>query len=117
MDTNVIATLIVYSGLVLLCALLMIAAREQAKSYYPQRDFPLYDGGFVDILAHVALWMMVGSVLFAGLVDMLNWALKSNAPSVSDLVHYYLNMYPFVGWIIAGLVYHLLVDRPAQPRL
>lgn len=116
MDSNVIATLVVYAGLVILCALLMIAARDQHRERYPQPDFPIWNGGVMEILAHVALWLCVGSILFAGMVDILIWATRSNGTSVSDLIHYYLNMYPFLGWILAGLAYHFLVDRPQPPQ-
>ena len=116
MNEDVLATLIVYVGLVLLCALLMIAARDQHRERYPQPEFPVYEGGIMEILSHVALWLVVGSLLFAGLVDVLIWATRSNSASVSDLVHYYLNSYPFLGWILAGLAYHFLVDRPQPPR-
>lgn len=114
MDTQ-FGSLVVYFCFLLIVFLLCIAARHR-----PQRMVVLQEDGIVDVnglevLAHVALWLLVGSLIFAGAVDVLGWATKSKSNSVSNLIHYYFNLYPWLGWIAAGLVYHLLVDRPAPP--
>ena len=68
------------------------------------------------ILSHLALWMLVGALVFAGLVDVLMWATRSDDPTVSDLVWYYFTVYPWLAWIAAGLAYHLLVNTPHLPH-
>lgn len=110
------SALIVYSCLILLCILLAIAAHNDKRHRIPQVDFPWPEYGFMELLSYIALYMMIGSLIFAGLVDVIIWSRQSHDPSVSDLIHYYLNCYPWVGWVVAGIVYHLLIDRPAPPR-
>lgn len=114
MDTT-LAAVMVYAGALLVMVLLAMTARRGVAYRIPQADFGRIEMGGLEWLSHFALWFMVGSLLFAGLVDVIIWASKSKDPSVSDLVHYHLQVYPWVGWIAAGLVYHLLVDRPAPP--
>lgn len=69
------------------------------------------------LLASVALWLLVGALMFAGFVDVLMWATRSDDPTVSDMVHYYFTIYPWLAWICAGLAYHLLVNTPHLPHL
>lgn len=114
MDT-VLAAVVVYLGAVLVMVLLAMTARKASVYRIPQADWGKFDMGGLEWLSHFALWFMVGALMFAGLVDIIIWASKSKDPSVSDLIHYHLQSYPWVGWIAAGLVYHLLVDRPAPP--
>lgn len=108
---------IVYACCLLVIILLILAARNDVRQRPEYDQFPLPNGGAADMLASIALWLMVGSLVFAGLVDVLIWAIRSGEPSVSDRVHYYLNLYPFLGWIAAGVVYHLLVEAPRPPHL
>lgn len=106
---------LIYGCFVLVIILMVKASRDAIDEDFPQVDLGRFDMDGLEILSYVALWCMLLSLIFAGGVDVLIWALKSKSPSVSDLVHHYLNQYPWVGWIVAGLVYHLLVDRPAPP--
>lgn len=69
----------------------------------------------VDFFVWLAIWWMVSGIIVAGAVDVAIWAGKTDRANVSDTIHFYLQLYPWVGWIAAGLVYHLLVDRPAPP--
>lgn len=68
-----------------------------------------------DVFVWIGVWAIALSLIYSGAVDFVLWALKMDRPRVSDWIHYYLNLYPWVGWLAAGLVYHLLVDRPAPP--
>ena len=107
---------VVYACAILLLILLMIAVRNDVRSGYQHNHIPVPSGGGMYIMAHMALWMMVGSLVFAGLVDVLMWAMRSEDPTVSDLVWYYFTVYPWLAWIAAGLAYHLLVNTPRLPH-
>jgi hypothetical protein len=99
----------------LLVVLLLIAARNGNADRYPHRDTPWKGGTNMEVMAYISAWLLVFALVFAGLVDVVVWATKSESPSVSDIIHYHLSLYPFVGWIAAGVCYHLLVDRPQPP--
>jgi len=69
----------------------------------------------MDTIPYIAAWCILGSLLFATSVDIVIWVAKSDMPSVSDIIHYTFWKYPYLGWIAAGICYHLLVDRPHVP--
>lgn len=108
---------VIYSCTLLLVFLLVVAARNDVRRRPEYNHAPIWNGGFTGMLASIALWCIVGSLVFAGLVDVMMWAIRSDEPSVSDRIHYYLNIYPFIGWIAAGICYHLLVESPRPPHL
>jgi hypothetical protein len=114
MDT-VLAAVIVYGGSLLVMVLLCLAARRGTRQEIPQADFGIQFMDGWEILSYMAMWTLIISLVFCGAVDVMIWAVKSRSPSVSNLIHYHLQLYPWIGWVAAGLAYHLLVDRPAPP--
>lgn len=115
MNDNTVSAVIVYGGLIMLLILMCVVSRNDRRDRYPQVAIPWKEHTPMELLAWTSLYLLIAAIMFAGFVDILGWITKSGGPSVSSLVHYYLNLYPWVGWVLAGLAYHLLVESPRPP--
>lgn len=82
--------------------------------YFPQFKLP-WDDHEMEIMCQAAVAFLAGALIFAGVVDILIWLSHSSVPTVSERTAYYLTLYPWLGWFLAGLVYHLFVRHPAGP--
>ena len=87
---------------------------NDGKPHMPGVRLP-WKGNDLEVLSQAAVVALAVSLAFCGLVDVLIWINGSNAHTVSERVAYYLTIYPWLGWALAGLAYHLLVRHPAGP--
>ena len=113
MDTAIGAA---FAALFLLC-LLLVAISSSRNGYQgiPQVGLDWREYHMSDFFVWVGVWSLLLALIYCGVVDIALWAMKVDRANVSDTIHYYLQIYPFIGWMAAALVYHLLVDRPAPP--
>lgn len=110
-DSVVVWFLVSLTAILLVCAVFR-NGREWLPSvpdFLPPLRPPIRE------LSTFSLILLVVALVFAGVVDLIGWSIDPDQPSVSDLIHYHLYLRPWIGWIVAGLVYHLLIDHPAPP--
>ena len=111
-----VALAVVWYGIgVLIIVLLCIAADKQRRVPWLANGVIERERNKVEYVSLAVAWMLLITLVLAGLVDIVIWASKSDAPSVSDWVHITLIRYPWIAWVAAGLTYHLLVDHPVFP--
>ncbi len=104
-----------YGVMICVIVLLCVAGGRNGADRTPRCPFKPGERSMVDFFVWLAIWWLLSGLIVCGAVDVGLWASKTDRANVSDTIHFYLQLYPWLGWIAAGLVYHLLVDRPAPP--
>ena len=99
-------------AIVLIC----IAGSRNGRPGIPSVGWPWGRDNMAEIFAWAGVWALLIVLIYCAAVDVVIWATRSDVPNVSDIIHYYLYLYPWVAWVAAGLVYHLLVNTPAPPQ-
>lgn len=77
--------------------------------YWPWKEHDM------DTMVKITLALIATSVIMVIVTDVLCYLTGATCPTVSERISYYLTLYPWLGWALAGLAYHLLVRHPAGP--
>lgn len=80
----------------------------------PQVYWPWKEGD-METLARFTVALIGAATLMVIITDALIALTGAKCPTVSERISYYFTIYPWLGWVIAGLAYHLLVRHPAGP--